>query len=249
MTTKLFIERCLVDRKRSEELLAVQEARQRGLEVVFASTRGVAQMEVSAQTLCVGSINFLKAAVQAAGNRLPDHVPYPSSLQGVLHREIGFAARLSHLVRTQTLPLFVKPAQGWKRFTGMVLEDAEAIRTHRISVHQSVWWSQPVGWLSEWRAYCARGEVLEVHRSPHSAANGPPIDLGVVERAAAELFAAAGASGAVLDFGVLTSGETALIEANDGFAFGGYGNVSSSTLWRVWTARWPELVASSPPQV
>lgn len=107
-----------------------------------------------------------------------------------------------------------------------------------------MWWSHKVTWLSEWRAYCAEGAVLDLQRMPHTPSTAPEVQLRVVEAAAKALHREGGASGVVLDSGVLPTGETALVEANDGFSFGAYGSVAGATMWRVWAARWSELARS-----
>ena len=47
-----------------------------------------------------------------------------------------------------------------------------------------------------------------------------------------------------IDFGVLESGETALIEANEGYALGAYG-ISGAAYTEMMFARWAQLLASS----
>ncbi len=242
MIRSLVVEKCQVDRRRTEELLAVQHATKLGIEIVQTSTRAVASRAVDAGTLCIGAVPFVRAAVGAAGARLPRHDPYPPALRDVLQREVGYNSRLRDLLGARAFPVFVKPADGWKRFTGLVLDAPDSARRNRISVHQPVWWSQPVVWIGEWRAYCAFGEVLDLQPAPGAGRGDRVVDLEVVARAAAALHAAGGAAGVVLDFGLLESGETALVEANDGFAFGAYGQVTAQTLWKVWAARWPELI-------
>lgn len=44
-----------------------------------------------------------------------------------------------------------------------------------------------------------------------------------------------------IDFGVLSSGETALVEANDGYALGAY-KIESAPYAELLFARWAELV-------
>jgi len=46
-----------------------------------------------------------------------------------------------------------------------------------------------------------------------------------------------------MDFGVLDTGETALVEVNDGFAFGAYDQVSAEVYWTVTVSRWWQLSA------
>ncbi|WP_080747187.1 ATP-grasp domain-containing protein [Comamonas thiooxydans] len=238
--SELIVECSLLERGCREEAAAMTHAAALGLPVTLASRRQVRAIALTASTLCVGSISFLRAALEGRGG-LPRHEPYPDPLGKYLHRKTGYSRSLSALVREREMPVFVKPAEGWKRFTGAVLDHEGAARERGISPHQAFFWSSPVTWLSEWRAYCVHGVVLDLQPVPTTSVKSPCVDRDVVGEAAARHYAEVGASGVVLDFGVLESGETALIEANDGFSFGAYGAVAPATLWAVWSARWPQL--------
>ncbi|WP_174924618.1 ATP-grasp domain-containing protein, partial [Burkholderia contaminans] len=79
-----------------------------------------------------------------------------------------------------------------------------------------------------------------------SRSNAIP-DRTIIENAIQRLTATLGTpAGYVIDFGVLDSGETALIEMNDGFSFGAYAGVSPEVYWAVTVSRWAELVARDP---
>lgn len=233
----------MVDRGAAEEVYAVQQAYEHGIDVKPTSMRQLRMTDVTAQTLCVGTVPFLRQALLGAG-KLPPHTPYPTSLRPYLKRRTGSSPSLRILLADRPLPIFVKPADGWKRFTGVVLEHPSSARDLGISRYRPLFWSEKVYWLSEWRTYCVRGNVLDLQRAPNTPPDGPAPDKEVVAEAAAAYYKAGGPSGVILDFGVLASGETALVEANDGFSFGAYGEVTASTMWAVWTARWPELVAA-----
>lgn len=242
----LIVERRLVDRSRIEEIAAIQQANTRGIPVVQSSIRGLRLLDITQHTLCVGSVPFVREALLKTGG-LPAHAPYPESLSPYLQREVGFSPRLRDLIVDGGFPIFVKPAEGWKRFTGAVLDHGDSARELGISLNQSVWWSEKVAWASEWRAYCVSGHVLDLQRVPHTPPEGPAVDLKTVETAALVFHRAGGGAGVILDFGVLSTGQTALVEANDGFSFGAYGTVDPSTLWQIWAARWPELVLGDTP--
>ncbi len=108
--SRVYVERALVDRKRVEELHAVGCARQLGIEPELTSIKGLHNKSVDAQTLCVGSVPFVRAAMHAAGRKLPAHDPYPAVLQAWLHRKTGFSRRLLDTMKITKLPVFVKPA-------------------------------------------------------------------------------------------------------------------------------------------
>lgn len=147
-------------------------------------------------------------------------------------------ARLDHGER-----LFIKPADGWKRFTGFVAEFSDDYRFNAVSRTCPVWVSTPVHFVSEWRADVARGELLDVRFADHGGNADVRPDEGVIREAIESLTAAGAPAGYVIDFGVLATGETALIEMNDGFSFGAYDDLPSRVLWAVIVCRWRELVA------
>lgn len=236
--SQLFVERMRVDRREPEETMAVEVAQSLGIPVEKLSLRQVERAVVTGSSLCVGAVPFVSAALRAAGAGLPPHQPYPAVLSCHLYRQVGYAERLATLLSNRREPLFVKPAAQWKKWTGRVINGS----TDR-GRNDPVYWSEPVEWLSEWRAYIVDGAVLDIQRVPNTPVLGPEPDRRVVLAAASDYAAAPDAAqGLVIDFGVLATGETALVEVNDGFSFGAYGAVTSETMWSVWTARWPQLV-------
>jgi ATP-grasp domain, R2K clade family 2 len=70
-----------------------------------------------------------------------------------------------------------------------------------------------------------------------------PIDLQAVQRAIQALdLAGESYAGYAIDFGVLATGETALVEMNDGFGIGAYQIDSKNYTDLIW-ARWEQLLA------
>ncbi|MBW8810364.1 MAG: ATP-grasp domain-containing protein, partial [Lysobacter sp.] len=47
-----------------------------------------------------------------------------------------------------------------------------------------------------------------------------------------------------IDFGVLCDGQTALVEANDGYSLGAYKKISNAVYTDLVMARWAELVST-----
>ncbi|WP_296701025.1 ATP-grasp domain-containing protein, partial [Thiocapsa sp. UBA6158] len=80
----------------------------------------------------------------------------------------------------------------------------------------------------EWRCYVAGGRLLWRERYDHDGADDAPdpdsttIDGMIAAHEADE----APPAGYALDVGVLSDGETALVEVNDGYALGYYGRVT-----------------------
>jgi len=131
---------------------------------------------------------------------------YPDWLSSYFHRKIW---------QENKWPLqrvFIKPSDRDKRFTGFITSG-----TYRKKKKPPFWCSEIVHFENEWRYYIARGKILcgewyfgdEINtpNAPTLNLNIPPDYCGAV------------------DFGMLTTGELALVEANSSFACGWYGTV------------------------
>lgn len=223
-------------------------AERQGITVIRASEKQVERKRVvlSPGVVAVGSVPFIKHALRQWGKDLPAHTPYPASLEHLLHRRVQ---KLPSLNEARALlaagnRLFIKPADGWKRFTGFVAEFEDDYRFNGASRSKPVWVSDPVRFVSEWRAYVAGGLVMDVRYAHHGGDRDVAPDLAVIHAAVALLAKDVNTpAGYVIDFGVLDSGETALIEMNDGFSFGAYDGLAAETYWAVTVRRWQELVA------
>lgn len=223
-------------------------AHSRGVPVVRASEKQVGRQRVKLTpgSVAVGSVPFVRHALRQFGKDLPIHTPYPVTLQHLLYRRVQKLPTLddAHALLENGGRLFIKPADGWKRFTGFVAEFKDDYRLNGVSRSKPVWVSDPVRFVSEWRAYVANGAAMDVRFADHGGNRGAGPDMAVI-REAVELLAGEPQTpaGYVIDFGVLDTGETALIEMNDGFSFGAYDDVSPEAYWDVTVGRWQELVA------
>lgn len=187
----------------------------------------------------------MKHALRHVGEALPEHNPYPECLQGILLRRVKKLPSL-RLAKERILRgerLFIKPADGWKKFTGFVADDPHDIRFNGVSSSVAVWISEPVCFVSEWRAYVANNQLRDVRFVDYGGNRSAKPDMSVINDAVSRLAASQSApSGYVMDFGVLAQcGSTALVELNDGFSFGAYDGLSAETYWAISVARWAEL--------
>jgi len=224
-------------------------AAQRGIPVFRASLKQVerGRFKLLAGMVPVGSVAFVAHALRQLGQHLPEHTPYPSALNHLLHRKVR---RLRSLREAKALlaekrQLFIKPADGFKRFTGFVAEFPDDPRFNRAAGSKPVWVSDPVRFVSEWRAYVADDKILDIRFVDDGGNRDVTANLGLIQDAVNALAASATApAGYVIDFGVLDTGETALIEMNEGFAFGAYDGVSAEVYWAVTISRWQELTGA-----
>jgi hypothetical protein len=159
----------------------------------------------------------VKAALTNAGCAMPKPDPYPPPLRAYLHRHVEMKpmkTALAFLERTGE-SLFIKPADRWKSFTGFVTEDSADIRFNGASRNQNVWVGEVVEFVSEWRVYVLEGIVR--HPAFYHGAVNARVSAEVVEAAVAQYVAAGAPAGFAIDFGVLKSGETTLIEPTMAF--------------------------------
>ena len=188
----------------------------------------------------IGSVEFVRAALSYAGFRAPQPLPY---LSGYLHRHVWPST--AGEVRTSSKRVFVKPRDQVKTFTGILWPESREIEDLAVFAsvpdHFPVYCSEPVKWLSEWRYYVLRGRIVGSGRYDCGPDDAPTPDRGVVESAVAEY--PDPPAGYALDFGVLASGETAMVEANDGWALGLYrGDCATADYVELLAARWREMV-------
>jgi hypothetical protein len=233
-----------------EEMLMAAHAKVLGIPVSTASIKMMerGRVQVDDATLVSGSVPFVLHAMRQLGVAVPQHVPYPEELAPWLHRRVWRRDRLRDVLNNldkDASPVFVKPALGWKKFTGFVVEFADDYRFSGVSRNIPVWVSEPLSFVSEWRAYVANGVVLDVRFADHGGDRGIKPDLEVIDEAVALHTRSGNApAGYVIDFGVTVDGRTALIEVNDGFSFGAYDGLAASIYWEVTAARWRELLAA-----
>ena len=109
---------------------------------------------------------------------------------------------------------------------------------------QEVWCSDVVTWSSEYRVYVIGAHIISIDLY----AGDPKVvlDSAIVDAALAAFRASGEAPSAYgIDFGVLTTGQTALVEANDGYALGAY-QISAGAYTDLLLTRWNELISRIP---
>lgn len=176
----------------------------------------------------VGSVEFVRESMRLAGLVEPQNLSYTNGTQLYLHRMVS--KRNAGEVIGQ---VFVKPVET-KLFNGFVfdtMQDRSQYSEHdqaqydafmTLAASEKVFVSDPVQWESEWRYYVANNQIIGQARYDQTECEVAPVpDVSKVESCIKDL--ALGHPYA-LDFGVLSSGETALVEVNDAWAIGLYGH-------------------------
>jgi len=202
------------------------------------------QLPLHEKTLLVGDMDCTYGALKQLERPIPENNDYPKALESFLHRKVWRSTlhvAISSFVNDQQKPIFIKPAGRRKCFTGFVLEDQKGLyATHSISKNEPIFCSELVHWLSEYRVYVVDGNIQEID---HYAGN-PDITLDVdCVQEAIQTLENSGESfaGYAIDFGVLATGETALVEMNDGFSIGAY-DICAQKYTKMLMHRWRELM-------
>jgi hypothetical protein len=216
---------------------------ERGYEISFFDWDAMSSgaMPVAPETIVVGSVAFVRKALARLGVESPP-LDYPPCLAKYLGRKIWQTtwAEVRSQIDDPGFSVFVKPVDQDKAFTGYVVSAfRDLIRTARWPGEMRLWASEPFPFLSEWRFFVRRGQVIGIGHY-----KGDPLlfpDPGVV-RAAVEDFSAEAPVAYGIDFGIREDGGTFLVEVNDGFSLGclGLGPLAYSGFLE---DRWKELMA------
>jgi hypothetical protein len=164
-----------------------------------------------------GTIPFIYAILKKAGKPIPIIDSYPEILRPFLYRNI---TRTKLGLIHDGFYGFIKPADDLKKWTGFVMKDPSDLQQiNHHSRHTAVYVSDVVHWLTEWRYYIVRGEIIACGHYDGDENVRP--DGGVIYTALKLLVNTPSAY--CIDWGVLDDGRTALVEYNDGFSLGWYG--------------------------
>jgi ATP-grasp domain, R2K clade family 3 len=178
----------------------------------------------------IGSVEFCREAMKVAGIKEPTIDPYPNISWIPYYRVITKLPASFALSMTDNM--FIKPTK-LKRFNGFVYNksipvmelsdhDKEQVKIlMKIPDTEQVYISDVVDFASEFRYYIDSNEVIGFSRYDDSDEEGDHLipDLSVVKNFAIKVNKQ---HPYVLDFGVLKSGETALVELNHFYAIGLY---------------------------
>jgi len=172
------------------------------------------------------------------GKPIPPPLDYPEELQEFLGRNIR-KATLGE-VRGQIGSVFIKP-QEHKLFTGFVWTGDSTSRRRIVTLPDEVpiWIAEPVEFVAEYRAFHLYETIIDCRKYKGDWSKAP--DRKVVE-AAWKKYKKHAPAACCIDYGVLSTGETVIVEANDGMSFGGYGLPPVSQA-RMLAARWFEMVS------
>ncbi|BAY87239.1 hypothetical protein NIES267_67580 [Calothrix parasitica NIES-267] len=230
-----------------EELLVFEELTERGISISLYTEKRIRrrQLPLDNQSLVVGDMFCVLGALKQLGIPEPLLNDYPDCLSNFMHRKTWIST-ISQLEKRffdgRYAPVFAKPASRRKRFTGCIFEtEYDFHKIYGVSRQEKLLCSEVVYWISEYRVYVVNSEIRSIDF--YNGDNSIFIDVKKARQAIKFLdYAGESYAGYVLDFGVLDSGETALVEMNDGFAVGAY-NIDRKNYTDLILARWEELLS------
>lgn len=245
---------CQSDRMGREERVAHQVAALEDIPLHWAVLKELARYStnlLSGTLVPIGSVEFVRRAMQLASVIEPGNLCYPHVLSGYLHRSLDECEAAAVKGRW-----FVKPTVT-KAFTGFIfdtLKDPKRLPPddriqHNAFIaldgHTRVWRSEPVRWLSEVRYYVLEGAVLGEARYDDGPDKAPLPSRAVVQEMVDRYSASSEAPVAyAIDIGVLDGGSTALVEVNDMWAVGFYsGTITPRAYVTMLLKRWAQLAA------
>jgi hypothetical protein len=233
-----------------EENLVHTECLRRNIPVTLFAPKLMQRRQVplGAETFLAGDGHVTSTALKILNLDPRTLDDYPECLHRYLHRRVwrSTLGKMMDHVWEGRKPVFVKPADRRKIFTGRLFEGPDDLYAlSSTSRNEPVWCADPVEWRSEFRVYILKDQILSIDHYDGDAALYP--DQLKIESAIKTFRESGQAPKAyALDFGMLESGETALVEANDAFSLGAY-HIGASDYTDLLFERWAELLSQSPP--
>ncbi|MCR5167532.1 MAG: ATP-grasp domain-containing protein [Oscillospiraceae bacterium] len=167
----------------------------------------------------------------------PPNYNYPDELKDLLHRNIR-TIRLKSL-KNEQLPVFVKPLEE-KTAHGMIIESMDNLDEYeKFSPETELLCSDVIDIVSEWRCFVRYGKIVGVQH--YNGDKNIQCDNNVIHQAVSRCHDLP--AGCALDFGVTDTGDTCLIEMNDGYSIGCYG-LDPVEYAKLLSARWAELTGT-----
>lgn len=214
---------------------------QLGWELIGHQQIGAILSDLRRDDIVVDFGDETRQALRALGCAAPELPTYPDPLRPFLGRQIWTSTIDTIAARPELWPVFVKPRDESKKFTGVLVRGPrDLIGCGDPRSDTPVWCSDPVRFRREWRCFVRYGQILDVR--PYKGDWRAAYDERVIEAAVAAWDGQP--RGWALDVGVDAQGRTLVVEVNDGFALGAYG-LTPLDYARLLSARWSELTETA----
>lgn len=188
------------------------------------------KFQITKNDFIAGDIDVMFHAMKRLGIEY-SYNDYPESLKPYLHRkvwedELGNIRKEVFTEGYLNNPIFIKPKDKLKRFTGFVLETIDDLSNCKGAGNRTkIWCSEPITFVDEFRIYRLHFHDSALttysygcHKKDFNLQNLEKVDTTIRNwHFSSELPVAC-----AIDVGVLSTGEVALIEVNDAFSLGLY---------------------------
>jgi len=217
----------------------------RGIECELFTTKKLSrnQLNLDESTLVVGDHPTIETVFKRI-KYLHSGNSYPNSLQEYFKREIWESKLKKILLESEksvVSKIFIKPKSRTKLFTGFVVKsEQDLLQPAAISKNIDLYCSTVVEWLSEYRVFINDSKIVGIKHYEENP--DKKLNLREVERAVGDFENSTDKTRAYsLDFGVLSTGETAFVEWNDAYALGSYG-LDKTVYTDLIISRWSEVL-------
>jgi hypothetical protein len=245
MFRRAFIQQLGNNRLRVEEQLIMDECQRLGIETCLYLAKQIQrrQIPLDRDSFICGDMDAMHGAMKMLGIEPPVVDDFPLALEPFFHRRVWRSSMAQLESRLESgEEVFAKPAGRRKLFTGRVFASpGDLYHLSGVSRQEPLWCSEVVNWLAEYRVYVVQHQPLVV--AHYARDDRQSLDMQTVNTAL-EAYSATAPAAYGIDFGVLDSGQTALVEANDGYALGAY-QIDAAPYAKLMFTRWSELLASA----
>ena len=198
------------------------------------------KIKITPNDFIAGEIETMFTAMKKLGIHY-EYNDYPKCLHKYLHRKI-WESTISD-IKTEIYdkgsinPVFIKPKDKLKKFTGFVIKSIDDLgKISNAGDNTKIICSDPVSFVSEYRCPVINGALRDF--CFYSGDSNSGIDKGVVQEMVKDFVNSP--KSYCIDVGVLSTGETALIEVNDAISVGIY-SMSKELYAELLITRWNEL--------
>lgn len=187
----------------------------------------------------VGGIHDVRYVLDKLGKPYPT-LEYPISIRKYLGRNIWVDTLGSIMTDNNKRGIFIKPVEGGKLFTGLVINtEADFRGCIGAKPDTEVFCSDVVNFVSEYRCFIRYGEVVDIRHYRGDRLTVPSKEI--LENIVKDYEDAPNSY--TIDLGVTDSGKTLLVEVNEGYSVGAYG-LESTAYAKVLATRWAQLTGT-----
>ena len=198
------------------------------------------KLKITLNDFIAGEIDTMFIAMKQLGINY-EYNDYPKCLYKYLHRKIWESSirdlREELYDQCTINPIFIKPKNKLKKFTGFIIENINDLnKINNAGDNTKIFCSEPVSFISEYRCPVINGEIKDFCN--YSGDSNAKIDKSIVQEMVKDFINSP--KSYCIDVGVLSTGETALIEVNDAFSIGIY-SMPKEIYAELLITRWNEL--------